>query len=76
MKRIILSTGLCLLVLLSAGWVLLAVVQQQQKKIKMTPAPPPLSGAALSSMETPAPTRTMNRFRIHQRGRRFNSYSA
>jgi hypothetical protein len=38
MKRKIVITGLCLLPLLSAGWVLLAA-KQQQKKIKTTPAP-------------------------------------
>lgn len=40
MKRKIAITGLCLFVLLSAGWVLQAVVQQQRKKIKTPPAPP------------------------------------
>jgi hypothetical protein len=39
MKRKSVITGLCLFVLLSAGWVLLAAIQQQ-KKIKTTPAPP------------------------------------
>jgi hypothetical protein len=39
MKRKIVITGLCLIALLSAGWVLLAA-KQQQKKIKTTPAPP------------------------------------
>ena len=41
MKRKIVITGLCLFVLLSAGWVLL-LAKQQQKKIKTTPAPAPL----------------------------------
>ncbi|MBC7932510.1 MAG: DUF3500 domain-containing protein, partial [Rubrivivax sp.] len=39
MKRKIVITGLCLFVLLSAGWVLLAA-KRQQEKIKTTPAPP------------------------------------
>ncbi|HEV7374482.1 MAG TPA: DUF3500 domain-containing protein, partial [Pyrinomonadaceae bacterium] len=39
MKRKFVITGLCLFVLLSAGWILLAAIQQQ-KKIKTTPAPP------------------------------------
>jgi len=39
MKRKIVITGLCLFVLLSAGWVL-RVAQQQTRKINTTPAPP------------------------------------
>ena len=39
MKRLFVGTGLVLVVLLSAGWVLRAVVQQP-KRIKTTPATP------------------------------------
>ena len=39
MKRKIVITGLCLFVLLSAGWILRAARQQTQK-ISTTPAPP------------------------------------
>jgi hypothetical protein len=39
MRRKIIITGLCLFVLLAAGWVLLAA-KQQQNKIKTTPAAP------------------------------------
>jgi len=39
MKRRMIATGLCLFVLLSAGW-LLRVAQQQARKTNTTPAPP------------------------------------
>ncbi len=40
MKRKIVITGLCLSVLLSAGWVLRLAAQQRTQKINTTPAPP------------------------------------
>ena len=39
MKRKIVITGLCLFVLLSAGWVLRLAAKQQTQKIRTTPAP-------------------------------------
>ena len=39
MKRNIVITGLCLFVLLSAGWMLQLTAQQQTRKINTTPAP-------------------------------------
>ena len=39
MKRKIVTTGLCLLVMLSAGWLLRMTAQQQTQKINTTPAP-------------------------------------
>jgi hypothetical protein len=40
MKRKIIITGLCLFVLLSAGWVLRLMAQQQKQKTSTTPGPP------------------------------------
>jgi Protein of unknown function (DUF3500) len=40
MKRKIVITGLCLLALLSAGWVLRLAAKQQTRKINTAPAPP------------------------------------
>ncbi len=51
MKRKSVITGLCLSVLLSAGWAIRAA-QQQQKKINTTPAPPVRVEAAKESDTT------------------------
>ena len=39
MKRKFVITGLCVFVLVSAGWVLQLTAQQQTRKINTTPAP-------------------------------------